>query len=69
MIQTALDRLSIAFAGAVLGLLLAKYGYDVQGLEKSENLAYGALVLTLGALGIVRMTAAKPPKHNSDSQS
>ncbi|WP_062765539.1 hypothetical protein [Sphingopyxis terrae] len=68
MIQTALDRLSIALAGAVLGLLLAEYGYGVQGLEKPENLAYGALVLTLGALGIVRMTAAKTPMHNSETQ-
>lgn len=69
MIQTALERLSVAFAGAMLGFLLAEYGYDIKGLEKPENLAYGALVLTLAALGIVRMTAAQSPRHNPNSPS
>lgn len=56
MIHAMLDRVSVAFAGAVLGFLMAEHAFNVKGLDKPENLAYGGLVLCLGALGIVRLS-------------
>jgi hypothetical protein len=66
VIQKVLDRLSVAFAGAVLGFLLAEHGFGAKGLDKPEDLAYGGLILALGALGIVKMTAADSPSPESD---
>ena len=59
MIQKVLDRASVAFAGAVLGFLLAEYRFGAKGLDRPEGLAYGGLILTLGALGIVRLTSTQ----------
>ena len=56
MIQRALDGLSMIFAGAVLALLLAKYGYGATGLDKPQNIAYAGLILSLGALALLRWT-------------
>lgn len=55
MIEAVLDRASVAFAGAVLALLLAEYGFGAKGLARPEDLAYGGLVLSAGALGVIRM--------------
>jgi hypothetical protein len=66
VIQKVLDRVSVAFAGAVLGFLVAEHAFGAKGLDRPENLAYGGLILTAGALGFVRMTVARPRSQDAD---
>lgn len=65
MIEKVLDRASVAFAGAVLAFLLAKYGYGATGLDEPQNLAYGGLILTAAAHWMVRDFASQPPRQDS----
>ena len=67
MIQRVLDRLCVAFAGAVLGLLLAEYGFGAKGLHEPKSVVSAGLYLSLAALATVRIRAMQARSHNSEA--
>jgi len=63
--QEALDRICSAFAGAVLSLLLAEYGFGADGLDKPEALVSIGLFLSLALAAAMRMRAR--PKSDASA--
>ena len=47
--------IAVGFAGATLGLLVAKYGFGASGVDRPETVAWVGFVLSFGAYITLRM--------------